>query len=316
MRNYADQDYLHARIHALRGRLLLLRDYASMVREQQTSSAKLSGVHGLIEAKEMLFREQIAPVIGLAEAYDKYIPIFLAYLRQYEIHNAKILLAKAAGKESLEQWYDISPFAILEKDLLQKNLSLVDTKSLIANTYLADDFRDTSSSLRMEIQLDISAAGKLYHSSTLFSGEAKKEFQEMALRRMAVLTVIWTYRLKAYYHWNDEQIRSCLEKLNNLFGVNAQSQVRIAEEELNRHLEQLRKSGGQEPSVVDIERHLEQNYYDWVSFMFHRNFHSICCVVAYLWMLFYQIKNLFRIIDGRRFGLSAEAVINKMICNQ
>jgi vacuolar-type H+-ATPase subunit C/Vma6 len=316
MRNYADQDNLHARIYAMRGRLLSLRDYASMVREQQTFTIKPSGVQDLIESKETIFRKQIAPVIGLAETYDKYAPLFLAYLRQFEAHNAKILLAKAVGKISLEQWYDIGPFVTLEKGLLQQNLSLNEIKSLIAKTYLADDFRDVSNSLRMEIQLDISAAGNLYHSSTLFSGEAKKEFQEMALRRIAVLTVIWIYRLKAYYRWNDEQIRSYLEKFNNLLGVNAQSQVRVVEEELNRHLEKQRKSGGQEPSVVEIERHLEQNYYTWISFMFHRDFHSICCIIAYLWLLFYQIKNLFRIVDGWRFGLSAEAILNKMICNQ
>jgi hypothetical protein len=85
-------------------------------------------------------------------------------------------------------------------------------------------------------------------------------------------------------------------------------------ERLNRYLEQLRKGGGQEPSVVDIERHLEQNYYTWVSSMFHRDFHSVYCVIAYLWLLFYQIRNLFRIIDGRRFGFSSEAILNKLIC--
>lgn len=315
MRNYADQDYLHARIYAMRGRLLSLRDYASMVREQQTFAFKLSVAHDLVEAKETIFREQIAPVIGLVEAYDKYVPLFLAYLRQFETQNAKILLAKAFGKESLKQWYDIGPFATLGKGLLQKNLSLNEIKSLLANTYLADDFKDISSYLRMEIHLDISAAGNLYNSSTSLSGQAKKEFQEMMLKRIAVLTVIWSYRLRGYYHWNDENVRLYMDKFNNLFDGHAASQIRIVEEELNRHLEQLHK-GGQEPSIVDIERHLEQNYYDWVSFMFHRDFHSICCVAAYLWLLFYQIKNLCRIIDGRRFGFSAEAILNKMICKE
>ena len=76
MRNYADEDNLHARIYAMRGRLLSLRDYASMVREQQTSALQPFGIRDLVEAKENLFREQIAPVIAIAEAYDKYEPDF------------------------------------------------------------------------------------------------------------------------------------------------------------------------------------------------------------------------------------------------
>jgi vacuolar-type H+-ATPase subunit C/Vma6 len=312
MRNYADADNLHARIYAMRGRLLSLHDYASITREQ--GSDKISGNRNMIEAKERLFREQIASVLSLAEAYDKYTALFLAYLRQYEAHNAKLLLTRALGKESLDQWYDIGPFATLNKDLLTKNLSLDEIKSLLADTYLACDFTDVSSFRRMEIQMDISTARNLYNASASLSGQAKKEFQEMMLRRIAVLSVIWSYRLRGYYRFRDEQVRSSLKKFHDLFGGHVEPQVRIVEESLNQRIEQLQKSGAQKPSVVDIEHHIEQDYYAWVSSQFHRDFHSIYCVIAYLWLLFYQIRNLFRIIDGRRFGFSPEAMLNKMIC--
>ncbi|PKN88981.1 MAG: hypothetical protein CVU51_02335 [Deltaproteobacteria bacterium HGW-Deltaproteobacteria-1] len=260
MRNYADADNLHARIYAMRGRLLSLNDYASISREQV--SDKIFGNRNMIEAKEILFREQIAPVLSLVEAYDKYAALFLAYLRQYEAHNVKLLLARALGKESLDQWYDIGPFATLNKDLLTKNLSLDEIKSLLADTYL---------------------------------GQAKKEFQEMMIRRIAVLSVIWSYRLRGYYRFHDEQVRSSLKKFHDLFGGHVEPQMRIVEDALNRRIEQLQKSGAQKPSIVDIERHIEQDYYVWVSSQFHRDFHSIYCVIAYLWLLFYQIRNLFRI---------------------
>jgi len=312
MRNYADADNLHARIYAMRGRLLSLSDYASITREQV--SDKISGNRNMIEDKEKLFREQIAPVVSLAEAYDKYAPVFLAYLRQYEAHNVKLLLARASGKESLDQWYDIGPYSILNKDLLTKNLSLDEIKSLLADTYLACDFKDISSFRRMEIQMDISTARNLYNASALLSGQAKNEFQEMMLRRIAVLSVIWSYRLRGYYRFRDEQIRSYLKKFHDLFGGHVEPHMWIVEEALNRRIEQLQKSGAQKPSIVDIERHIEQDYYAWVSSQFHRDFHSIYCVIAYLWLLFYQIRNLFRIIDGRRFGFTPEAILNKMIC--
>jgi vacuolar-type H+-ATPase subunit C/Vma6 len=312
MRNYADADNLHARIYAMRGRLLSLSDYTSITREQV--SDKISGNRNMIEDKEKLFREQIAPVVSLAEAYDKYAPVFLAYLRQYEAHNVKLLLARASGKESLDQWYDIGPYSILNKDLLTKNLSLDEIKSLLADTYLACDFKDISSFRRMEIQMDISTARNLYNASALLSGQAKNEFQEMMLRRIAVLSVIWSYRLRGYYRFRDEQIRSYLKKFHDLFGGHVEPHMWIVEEALNRRIEQLQKSGAQKPSIVDIERHIEQDYYAWVSSQFHRDFHSIYCVIAYLWLLFYQIRNLFRIIDGRRFGFTPEAILNKMIC--
>jgi len=316
MRHYADQDNLHARIYGMKGRLLSLRDYTAMVRDQQTFAITSSSVQDLIEAKENLFREQIAPVIALVEAYDKYAPIFLAYLRQFETHNAKILLTKAAGRENLEQWYDITPFASLDKRLLNDNLSLSDVTSILTNTYFGNHFKPSSSYLRMQINLDISSARTIYNSSSLISDQAKKEFEEIILKRIAVLMVIWSYRLRVYYHWSEKDTRLCLEKISNRLNINTESQIRSIEEDVNQHVEKLRKSGGQEPSVVDIEQHLEQIYYLWLSSIFHRDFHSIYCVIAYLWLLLFQIKNLFRIIDGRRFGFSTDAILSKIICKE
>jgi len=313
MRNYADIDYLHARIYAIRGRLLTLGGYSSIVRERQTALLKPGDLTG---AAENVFREQIAPVIALACAYDKYAPLFIAFLRLFETHNAKILLARAYGRKSLNQWYDISPFATLERELLEKNLPPEELKPLISKTFYGIDFKELSGFLRMAINLDISAAANLYNSSSLLSGNARKEFQEMALRRQATLMVIWSRRLKSYYKWSDEQIGSYLEKFESLIDGDTQSHVRVIEEAQNRQLEAIHKNGGSVPSVIDIENNLEQGYYAWVSSMFHRDFHSIYCVVAYLWLLFYQIKNLFRIMNGRRFGMSDEAILNKIICDR
>jgi len=314
MRNYADKVNLHARIHALRGRLLTPADYASLVRAQQANSLPPSPASDLTGAKEALFREQIAPVVGLALAYNRYAPLFLAYLRQFEGHNLSVLLTKAAGRQGEELWYDIAPFAILQKDLLKRQLSLTDIRSLVAGSYLNDDFKDASGYRRMEVDADICAAGSLYRFARFLTGENKSDFQNMMQRRIAVLTVLWSYRLRWHYHFSEEKIERYMRRFHDLFDGGAKSHFRIIEDVQNRYLEQLRKEGGGKPSAADIERHLERNFFTWVSSMFHRDFHSICCVLAYLWLLHYQIRNLFRIIDGRRFGFSAEAILDKLIC--
>lgn len=314
MRNYADAVNLHARIHALRSRLLTLRDYASMVRGEQVNSFRLTAVQNTIEAKENLFRQQIAPVIGITEAHDRYTPLFLAYLRQFEVNNAKLLLAGAAGLESEKLWYNIGSFAVLDAGLLKEKLSPAGVKSLIAGTYLDSDFKDTSSYRQMGIRADICAARNFFRSANLLSGQAKEDFQDMVQRRVAVLTVMWSYRLRSYYRYSDEKVRSYMQGFHELLGGSAQSRIRSEEDALNRSVNKMRRESGQEPSMTDIERYLEKNYFVWISSMFHRDFHSIYCVLAYLWLLFYQIRNLFRIIDGWRFGFPAEAILDRLIC--
>ncbi|MBN2397578.1 MAG: hypothetical protein JXI32_04295, partial [Deltaproteobacteria bacterium] len=84
MRYYADDVYLHARIYAMRSRLIPPDGYAPLQREYETSYA---GPRGMIEAKETAFREQIGPVIHLAEATRRYAPLLIAFLRRYEANN-------------------------------------------------------------------------------------------------------------------------------------------------------------------------------------------------------------------------------------
>ncbi len=316
MRDYADEANLHARIYAMRSRLFSLKDYVALARKpEEAASDKTIRTPDPVASEEIVFRDQIAPIIPLAEATGIYIPLFLAFLRLFEAHNAKIILAKAFGMQALEQWYDIRPYATLERSLLREAAAPQDIGPLLTGTYLAEVLEDVSSYEQMELRVDLCAAKNLYAASALFAPDAKRDFQDLMGRRIAVISTILSWRLKKTYRWGDERIRLYRETLHGVFSGNAWPHVKVVEEELNRYLEQVRGSGTQEPSAVDIEHYLDRYYYNWISSMFHRDFHSVCCVVAYLWLLFYQISNLFRIIEGKRFGFPPDRILARIVCN-
>jgi vacuolar-type H+-ATPase subunit C/Vma6 len=315
MRHYADEANLHARIYAMRSHLLSLKDYVSLARRNEALYDQTGTASDPVAAEEIVFRDQIAGIIPLAEATAIYAPLFLCFFRQFEALNAKLVLAKAFGLQCLEQWYDIGPYAILERALLRETTSPRDIRPFLTGTYLAGILEDIAGYEQAEIRVDLCAARNLYAASALFTREAKRDFQELMGRRSAVTSTILSLRLKKTYQWDDEKIRPFLEKFHDALGGKAWPQVKVVEEMLNRHLEQFRASGAREPSVVDIEHYLEQYYYNWISSMFHRNFHSIYCVASYLCLLFYQIRNLFKIIEGRRFGFSPERIIAGIICD-
>ncbi len=313
MKYYADDVNLHARIHAMRSRLIPLDGYASLLREQEASYDKVSGSRGMIEAKESLFGEQIRAIIHLAEATRRYAPLFIAFLRLYEAGNVKAILAKAFGRQGLEQWYDIGPYATLDRDLLDRDLSLGDVQAILGGTYLADIFEGRITFERLEARLDICSVRNLYASSAPFRPEARKVFRDFILRRLAVLMVIRQWRLKVNYHWSDERIEAHRDELGTLFGDFAWPQIKMVEGVLSSRLEEMGKGSGQIPDPADVESYLEHYYYRWASSVFHKDFHSIHCVVAYLWLLSCQIRNLFCITEGIRFGLPHEAILETMI---
>lgn len=316
MLDYADEANLHTRIYAMRSRLLSLADYAALARDQDEAlPAKTGGGSDSAVKGEMVFQEQIAGIIPLAAAGGIYAPLFLAFFRQFEALNVKLILAKAFGLMGLEQWYDIGPYALLQRSLLQEKTDLKSIQTLLTGTYLADVLQDVSGYEQMETRVDLCAARNLYAASVLFPGEEKRNFQDLMNRRIAMILLILSIRLKRTYQWDDDRIHASLESFHDAFGGKIWPQVKILEEMLARHLEGVRAGGAEGPSVVDIEHYLEQYHYQWISSVFHRDFHSIYCVVAYLLLLFYQIRNLLKIIEGRRFGFSPERIISRIVCN-
>jgi len=153
MKYYADEVNIHARIYAMRSRLVSLEGYSSLLRDQEASYDKASGSRGMIEAKETVFGDQIKVIIHLAEATQRYAPLFVAFLCQYEASNVKLILAKAFGRQSLEQWYDIGPYATLDKGLLARELSLDDIQEILAGTYLAEVFEEKMVYERLETRV-------------------------------------------------------------------------------------------------------------------------------------------------------------------
>jgi len=314
MKYYADDVNLHARIYAMKSRLLTLRDYTSIVREKQGFCREVCDFQNTVEVKETVFKEQIRDVVKLAGATRIYTRLFLAFLRRFEALNVKLILSRAFNRPVLEQWYDIGPHALFDRGLIKEKLTADDIRTILANTYLEEIFDDISSYERLEIRIDVCTARNLYDSSDSFHPEAKKDFQDLILKTVAVTGLIRQWRLKESYRWSDEKIRDHLEMIHGLFDSSPGRHSKMVEEILNNRIAQARKSAAKAPEAADIEYYLEQYFYNWISSVFHKNFHSIYCVAAYLWLLNCQIKNLFRIVDALRFGLPPEKIIERIVC--
>jgi len=283
----------------------------------EAGSFHFSNMLILLSLRMRLCTKQIAPIIPLAEVSRTYAPLFLAFFHQFEALNAKLVLAKAFGLQSLEQWYDIGPYAILEKRLLREEISLQNMRPLLEGTYL-EDVLENAGYEDMERRVDLCAVKNLCSASDLFTREEKSDFQYLMGGWIAVISTIFSLRLKKTYQLADEKIRICLKEFRSAFGSTLGRQMKGMEEklELDRHLEQWDKKVLQKPAVIDFEHLLEQSHFNWISSMFHRDFYSICSVVAYLWLLFYQIRNLFRIIEGRRFGFPPERILARIVCKK
>ena len=197
MNPYADKNYLHAKIHALRNQLLRRNDYTKIINAQKphlTFPTLISenDAEDHNKTKEIIFRNQIKKLLIFIESSDCYRTLFKAFLRFFETGNVKLLLAKAFGRTMLiEQWNDISPYNAFEKDLLQRDISQDEFKSLLGSTYLnnaiADDFPTRYEEL--ESRIDFCAVRYFFDFSKEILFPQRSIFQEVMLSPQAKLRV-------------------------------------------------------------------------------------------------------------------------------
>ena len=321
MNPYADKNYLHAKIHALRDQLLKRNDYIKIINAQKPHFAfptliSETDAEDFSKVKEKIFRNQIKKLLLFIESCDRYKDLFKSFLRFFEAGNVKLLLAKAFGRAMvIEQWNNISPYNAFDKDLLQRDISLDEFKSLLGNTYLnnviAGDF--PSKYEELESRIDFYAVRYFFDFSKEILFPQRSIFQEVMLRKIVLLKIVWSFRLRQNYGWDDDKISGHLTSLYDFideFNGKAELIIKI-ERQMNKKFHQT--SDGI-PEVSDIENELERDFWTYIWKNFSRDFHSIYCVISYLWLLYYQIHNLFRIIEGLRFNVSPDIISKKIIC--
>jgi hypothetical protein len=166
----------------------------------------------------------------------------------------------------------------------------------------------------METRVDLSVERNWRAASVSFSGEAKLDYQGLMCRRMAVVSALISLRLRKTYQWDEEKIHAYLTPFHDIKGVGVLSQVKGVEKAISKYVDEVRSVGASEPSPAEIERYIAQYDYDWISSAFHRDFFSVSCVVAYLWLVAYQIRNLLKINEGRRFGFTLDQIMGRIVC--
>ncbi|MBW2004361.1 MAG: V-type ATPase subunit [Deltaproteobacteria bacterium] len=321
MNQNADKIYLHAKIHALRDQMLRRNDYIKIINAQKPHLAfptliSENDAEDHNKTKEIIFRNQIKKLLLFIESSDCYRALFKAFLRFFETGNVKLLLAKAFSRTMvIEQWNDISPYNAFEKNLLERDISLDEFKSLLGNTYLnnviADDFPARYEEL--ESRIDFYAVRYFFDFSREILFPQSRIFQEVMLRKIVLLRIVWSFRLSQNYGWHDDKISSHLTSLYDFideFDDRAELIIKI-ERQMNK---ELNRSSGGIPEVSYIENELERYFWSYIWKNFSRDFHSIYCVISYLWLLYYQIQNLFRIIEGLRFNVPPDIISKKIIC--
>ncbi len=324
MNFYADSNYIHAKIYALHSLLLSRKDYYEMARSGNFTLVAPGVNAGNIKnsytsVKETLFESQISLVISLTEASESYRRVFILFLRYFEILNLKLLYAKAFGRNPApSMWYNTGEFAVLDRGMISDNTDVAALLKYTQNTWMRDILTSESATSFEEVEFSIDrAALRLaaeFPNSMSFSrgADSVKIISGLA----AYFRLAWSWRLQNVYSWDEPSSRRYIESNISIpaysFGIRTSVEEWerfLVKQVQNSHVDMLTGVG-----VISAERVMERALLRDFSRTFHENFHSINTVTCYLALLYRQIRNLFAITDGLRFGLDPDMIMENVIC--
>ncbi len=318
MQPYTDRLYVHAKLFARRAQMLLRDDYIHLLNAGSLESAfpdlapkSPAGEH--IHIKEQLFRDETAPVRNLIDISIPYRPLLKAFLRLFEAENAKQLLAQSYGRtQFVTLWFDISPHHRLERDLLKASLSRGELLGILHNTCIYQQVLSESDYGRyecIETGIDINTARGFLISIKEACGFRDTAVHAVAALKLCLLRRMFHMRLTRYCGMDSTQAEQHLAGITGLMRE-------AADEQRGIHCIDVRIDRAHGLSSCDTAgRELAYELYFWshVWKYFSRDFHSPACVVCYLLLLLYQIRNLFCVVEGFRFRLPPEEIQKRLI---
>jgi len=322
MNFYADSNYIHARVYALHGELLTFRNYYDMARNRNLNLL-IPGLDAenikneYTAVKERLFENQAGIVMLLTEASASSREIFLLFLRCFEIQNLKLMCAAAFGLQPFPAvWYNIGGFASIGREMVPGAAGMDSVIENTAGTWMKYVFADKSVPGYGDAEqlIDNAIFGMVFDFWRSMRPGDRPGFLRLMSGFYSMLRITWSARLRNIYgiypgdagDYSGPGIADQGEKVKRY--------IREGDSRIARAFSLKPGAGGEE--LIRAERDMERFLYREVRRMFHDNFHSANTVVCYLVLLYRQIRNLFSIVDGLRFGLPVETIMENVICEE
>ncbi|MCP4727813.1 MAG: V-type ATPase subunit [bacterium] len=220
----------------------------------------------------------------------------------------------------IELWYDTYPHNIFDRELLEDITTPEILKKNLGNTFLGEVFQseETPDFKTLESRIDYAIIINLFAFSKELFPEQRQIFFNIATRKIISLKIAWSNRLELIYGWDHARIEEYMFNIDEL--VNRYKEIQKAapglEIEIGKNIKERFQDISQMKTddILEIEFFLEKDYWLYISKLFHKDFHAIYPVVSYLCLLYYQIQNLFCIIEGFHFNVPSDEIHKKIIC--
>ncbi|MBN1533024.1 MAG: V-type ATPase subunit [Spirochaetes bacterium] len=322
MNQYATKTYLRAKIQAMRPSLIARGGYDELIRAGAPAAAfpdlfTAREIPGIDQTRSRLFRRQITPVLRFMEISLHYRPLFGAFLALFELDNIKSLASRAYRRGRIPApWYDVSPWNTVAPVAEEREMAPDDLCDMLAPSPYgrAVEGGAPPSYEVLEYRLDFTVVENLIrYAQELPRQEGGVVLETIAWRGLS-LRLLWGLRMTAFYGARREDDVPGVEDLTAL-PLPRKAGLPGIEKAIRRAVRArfpcLDRPGIDE--LAALELFLDRLFLLRVAGIFTRDLHGIHPVLSFAWQLYYQIRNLLRIVEGFHYRLPPETIVQRIV---
>ena len=273
-----------------------------------------------LEIESLLEEDQIKDILKIKKLLEnKDMKIFELFLLQYEIKCVKSMFRKLFSDDktddiivqNVKRW-TVSLFEDIKGiETVQNFYEFFQAIKRMKYSKILKKYQEQENINVFEVENDID---KLYFE-TLFD-EVKKEagLEKIIGSEIDLLNVLWIFRIKKYYNFEDEKLKQILIKRN--YKLNQKTIIKLINAKSFEEIKEIMQKTVYKEVFTD-EKHFEQNIdrylYRVNKKIFKKDIMSVAYIFAYINMIDYENNDIINTIEGIRYNMDKQEILNRLV---
>jgi len=336
---------LNAKIRALKSKFVKEEEFSELLSAKSAEDVaqrffpdifqQTGENHYYNEFELRLYRDALKIFKLLVKYSDRIKPLTIALIQQYEIANLKkVVKGIIYPRYKINiKFHDITPYSSFNPRDALKCSDIGELNTFLSNTRYNDIIKKDSgqnTAFLIENRLDIFHYNELMKISSQFLGTSGSTLLEFLRKEINLINIGWALRLKMYYNLPYKELKDYIvsfpgyqfneKEYEGMFDAKFEDEIlsaiprgtrikieNIYEETFNKKLDY------DDATFIDIEICIKKLLKKLYTSYLYYAYITPAPIIAFFKLKKIELNNLYSIVEGLRFNISKEEILNKLI---
>ena len=273
-----------------------------------------------LEIESLLEKDQINNILKIKKLLNKKdTEIFEMFLLQYEIKCVKSIFRKLFSNDKTDdiviqkvKMWTVTLFSDIKGiETVQNFYEFFEAVKRMKYNKILKKYQEQDNINVFEVENEID---KLYFETLYDMIKNEVNSKKIIGSEIDLLNVLWIFRIKKYYNFENEKINQILIK--RYYKLKPNTMKKIEQTNTFEEIKEIMKDTVYKDVFFDennLEENIEKYLYEINNKIFRNDMTSIAYVLAYVNMIDYENKDIINTIEGIRYNMDKTEILKRLV---